>query len=257
MDNLEDFLSDFDDAVDDIQRSNYQSYESGIRRWLALLHSHLIAKQVVDGLLGAVNIQSWLKQQDENSHGGMGNDELTWPSDQAKYLAIRLALFEHFANTKQGALDFAHQYVSTSTRLDENLRELNDQVFEGLCRDLRKKIVREFGKLSSGQSILASDRIVLRSDNEPKLDEVISKSDLLMQQISGANFISDQEEKQRLIAEIASGRDLLKAKQIRTNAVKYTIIAALLYIANKFADTALDEPAKFLLNVLYGLFGFA
>ena len=171
----------------------------------------------------------------------VGSGVLNWPTDRDEFLAMRLGLFREFASQGIDVLDFGmHFFYAGSSRYDDTLNEISTQLFQPTVRDFRKHLEKVVRDLDAGELSLAADRIVKRSDNSEKFDEVIEASDEVVKALRENNSYENAVEKERLIAEIVSGTYLLRAAEVRIEAIKATIWAALKYLSKKVWDNALN-----------------
>ncbi len=252
-----DFFDDYDDSSNDVENSTYQTFEGNLQRWLNIIDESAIAGALITSLTNSVELKPWLNKQMPSIGGMVGSGKIEWPKSQREYLAIRVAIFRGFLNDQINLIDFAlHFFSSGSTQYDDLVRELNTQLFSNTARDLKKLLERTVRDVSAGDLALASDRIVLRSDNSIQFDLIEDNTNEVLQRINDSNVLAALEDKERLIAEIATGRDLIKKNRIRWGAIKNTILASLKYLLTKVAGTTLEISIQKLIALIALAFGY-
>jgi hypothetical protein len=104
--------------------------------------------------------------------------------------------------------------------------------------------------------IPASDRIVRLDDNSNLRDEIIGKIDELATIIRGHNEDDGQlAEKERILAELRAGEELLKAPSVRVIALSTVLGTALAWLAKEFAGGIIGQLAAILMELIGPLLG--
>lgn len=105
--------------------------------------------------------------------------------------------------------------------------------------------------------IPASDRIVRLDDNLVARDELNERLNELSSAVRGHNDEENAlgEDRGRVIAEIESGKELLKGPSVRTRALWIVLAPALTFIAAEFAGGIIGELATQLLTALRAFLG--
>lgn len=104
------------------------------------------------------------------------------------------------------------------------------------------------------RKIPASDRIVKINHNDPKHQEIIEKLEELEASISKSNSI-ENEDKDRLQAELKAGEGILKGKTARIEVIKTLLVKGLKYIIKHVTDAAIVFAAEYLLKLICQYFG--
>lgn len=101
----------------------------------------------------------------------------------------------------------------------------------------------------------ASDRIVLRSDNQPELDVLHADIGALSNEICTNNEVSVElgDEKDLIQGELKAADTLISQPIFRLSRLTNLILPALRYLAEKFASGAIGEMAKRIIGALIGL----
>lgn len=107
------------------------------------------------------------------------------------------------------------------------------------------------------ENVPASDRVVRLDDNSVERDAIVEKLDELSTAVRGHN---DEDKKlggdrDRLLAELRSGRELLSAPSVRVRALAAVLGTVLAFFATEFAGGLIGELASMLLEALKPLLG--
>ncbi len=232
----DDLFTDFDDRTDDVSRSTYDFFRANLERWFAFLDETPEFAPAIQDLEELIDYRVWSKTGLVEQEG-MGHGRIALPNGQRERLSALLGLFRSLTNDEDAGWRFAHEYVSSSRHLNDNIADLVSKLFEPFARDLRRHLERNLA------SAPASDRTVPLNHNAPAYRELIEALDKLERALVGLNDYDDADDKAQRIAEISAGRRLLEAPRTRLDAVRITVGAGLKYIAKKFADTALGKLA--------------
>ncbi|GEO18372.1 hypothetical protein [Microvirga aerophila] len=162
---------------------------------------------------------------------------------------MRIALFRAMADGRIDGVVFAHTYVSSNRKVNEDIRALSAQVFDPMMRELRRRIEWSARGVEEPSPVPASDRIVTINHNAPDFRELIDALDNVQQALRAING-GEPDEKGQLSAEIEAGRKLLDAPRTRIQALTATVGSALLWVAKRFADTAAGKAAEIAMDKL-------
>lgn len=254
---LQDFLALYQDATDYVNSSGFRTYVDNLRNWFATIEDNAVARSLLKSLDQSVNIDEWLQTSTEAGDGTIGSGVLHWPESRDETLALRLCLFRLFSTKEMDPLEFGTQYYYDGhSKQDDIIQSLNNQLFFQTYREFQRRVERAYRDIQRGEAAMASDRIVKRSDNSKEFDEVVSTSGEVIEVLEKNNSYENFEEKRRLIAEIAAGRDLLKISEIRKDAIRNTIWNALRFLAKKVLDASFSKLIGAAIVKLAALFGF-
>lgn len=110
---------------------------------------------------------------------------------------------------------------------------------------------------ASDDEVPASDRIVDIKDNSSKFTAADTSIAETIEAVRGNNEYGTEEpeEKERVIAELESGKRLLEAARVRLDAIITVLVHVLKYLAEKFVDHAIGIAAAAALAALAALLG--
>jgi hypothetical protein len=105
--------------------------------------------------------------------------------------------------------------------------------------------------------IPAADRVVTLDHNSAGYQRIEEQLDKLAEVVRGSNEVrrADPDEADQRIAELDAGTRLLKARRVRLAAIATVLVPALLWVAEKFADTIVGNLATQLIEALKLMLG--
>jgi hypothetical protein len=256
IDNLDDFLAEYDQIAYDVQTARRAFFETRLARLFAFLtdeddnvRSHVEAlrrRYPMD------RIQSEVLFKRE----GMGDDIIKLPPDHLDQLSVHLNLFGAMAEGQLSSEKFSVQYFQSSERnLEIILRNMADGFFEPFVKELRRYIRKNYDEDPPDVDVTtapASDRVVAINHNSVDYKEANADIARLIELLRAANDYDDPDDKAQRIAELEASQTLLKAPKVRTSALKTLLLDCLAYLGKKLGDGAASELAKRLAAFVMG-----
>ena len=101
----------------------------------------------------------------------------------------------------------------------------------------------------------ASDRIVLKSDNQPAINAISADLDVIESALATDNLLGADlgDERQLIQGEISAAKTLVKQPRFRSARIVELLLPALKYLADKFSGASIGEVAKRLIQLLLEL----
>lgn len=250
------FLEDYDAASEDVIRANYRTYPESLERWFYMLDQDTTSAKIVADLENAVDAPKWYDDLMINERMTR-RGELKWPLDLPERLGIQLSLFRSFAQQKINAAQFGKPFFyQRGDDFHAVVRNISDQVFSPLARDLRRHILRGATPAVDAQAeVPASDRTVRLDHNSQSYQDAIEAVDRLEELVRQANDYDDPEDKDEKLAELSAGRRLLQAVRVRVAAVAHVLASPVRALTTRFATGLINQAAHDLWDKLTTLLG--
>jgi len=170
---------------------------------------------------------------------------LNLPKEPEKALGMKLALFRHFSeSTIDDVPTFGFAFMRVGQDFNENARNVIEQLFMPMARELRRYLEIELEKVP------ASDRIVTLDHYSSGYREAVAALETLENVLRGANDYPDPEEKERVVAEVSATRRLFQSVKVRVGAVASLLSLPALYLVKEFAGTAVGDAAQKVIDVI-------
>lgn len=126
-------LSDMNNAILDLQGSDYNTYERPLKKLARALASEAL-KDINDPLKASVDFDAFEAEADK---GGMGGDTLNWPEDKLKEFGLVLTLIERGAADPGWFMNFGHSYFYSGSKLIAGIRKMTSSVIIPFGRDYK------------------------------------------------------------------------------------------------------------------------
>lgn len=254
---LDALLSEYDDVTNDVRFANRSTFQTNLDRWFEWGEELPRVSKVTSDLEAQVDLDAWLQAGKATMSSMVGSGQLSWPRG-AQRTAMQLALFRYFANNPDTYSGFYQIFMGGSTYYDDMLREILDQIFAPMSRDLRRIFTNSFiitGGNSDLFAVPASDRTVRLDHNDPDYKAMTRDFENLEDALRGNNDYSDMNDKEQRIAEVGAMRRLLLSVRVRTDTLISLVYRGLRHFAKSFADKVIGALAVRLLALLGHLTG--
>lgn len=134
-------------------------------------------------------------------------------------------------------------------------------MFMGAYREA-VEYVRDMVSSTIGALLLEQDQatrsdVVQVNQDAAQVQEISEKLEALEKAVRETNEFGDNspEDRARIVAELAAGRELIKAPKVRLSAVKTVIMQCLGWLAKHFAEAAIGVLATALMALVAAYFG--
>lgn len=147
---IADALQRIRDAISDLRRADYQTFDRHAEKLSRYLGSEMLAP-IVGELTDGLNLDAWI---DTAQRGSMvGSDKLDWPPSEEAQLGLVILLANRFAGDSSAALDFAHRFYYNGKKVTSNLQQMVSQVFVPFERDFSTYVERVTGTARQGAPV--------------------------------------------------------------------------------------------------------
>ncbi|RYZ75981.1 MAG: hypothetical protein EOP04_32625, partial [Proteobacteria bacterium] len=134
-----DLLEDINNAVIDLQNSDYQTYQRPIKV-LGRLLNHPDLSEINAKLKEGVDLKQFLSNAEESGGSFVGSNVLDWPEDPKNCLGISLILVESFAENPQTLLSFGRKFYYSGGKYNNMLNSVTGKLVIPFARDYRRYI---------------------------------------------------------------------------------------------------------------------
>jgi hypothetical protein len=240
MNELEGFLSEYEDVTRDVSMSDRTTFNTNLARWFELLDESAAIATTIRQLEALVDFPKWLSENEGD--GDLGGGTLRWPRGRER-LAMQLAAFRWMNADEDNYVKFYGQFNGSSGHYDDMVHDITNQHFDPMARDLRRYLGRP-ATTRSETEVPASDRLVRLDHNNPDYQQAIDNLDETLEALRGFNDFLDEEEKTTHLAEVNAMRRIFDAFAIRPDVIVSLIKNGLKMLADKFVSTAIAKAAS-------------
>ncbi|WP_419826890.1 TIR domain-containing protein [Sphingomonas sp.] len=136
-----DIFAQINNAVLDLQASDYQSYQRPLRQ-LARLLAHDDLKAANEALTAGVDLDAFLQSSEATQGGMVGSAELLWPEEPREDLALRLLLVSRAGEDPDFAFQFSHTFFAGSnSKVMSSINAMTRQLIIPFVRDYKAHVL--------------------------------------------------------------------------------------------------------------------
>lgn len=123
---VESSLQEINDAILDLQGSDYNTYARPLKKLAHILESNDL-RSIVEELKNGVDFEAFIESADPG--GSMvGSASLNWPTDREEELGLTLIVIERGGNEPDWFWNFAYQYYYGGNKLMDSIRKITSSV---------------------------------------------------------------------------------------------------------------------------------
>jgi hypothetical protein len=254
---FEQFADDYGDFTSDVINAGYETYETKLSDWFDFIEQSPVSKDRVEKLQSGFDFPTWYEAARSTMGSMVGSGKVSWAKDRTERLGQQLALFKHFATEEFAWSDFSSNFLWAGSRFDDNIEKINSDVFAPFARELLKDIERNRATEAVASDVPAADRIVALDHNSRGYTETVDSLGQVLDTVQRSNEIGAEEPdtRERVVAELDAGKRLLKATQVRAQAVWAVVYPALRWIAGQAGGTILGVAITAAIALLATLLG--
>lgn len=249
IDNLDDFLTDYDQIAYEVQTARREFIEMRLARFFAFLndeddnirsHIEYLRKRFP---LDEINRSVLIERE------GMGDDIIKMPSGQLDQLSVYLNIFGAMSTQAIRAETFAIQYFRGSERSLEVInRNMTDGFFAPFASELKRYIKKNYDEdppiSDQAAEVPASDRSVKINHNSTEYVQAEAEIAELIELLRSTNDYGEPDDRAQRLAELEAGKTILNAPEARVSVLRAIFEYCLTAIAKKFADNVAGAIAK-------------
>lgn len=131
-----DLFTEINNAIFDLQASDYQTYERPLAALAQRLH-HPDLEATNRALTEGVDLDAFLQASEATGGGMVGSHKLAWPGDKAAELGLTLRLIDKLASEKDYALHFSHAFFYSGRNITSGLHAMTRQLLIPFVRDYK------------------------------------------------------------------------------------------------------------------------
>lgn len=261
LDALEDFFDEFDEVSTLVRYSSNDDFSRYLHQWFGLLDE---APNGIPMVVSALqHAFPWERVESEVTFGnpGMGPDLLKWPERKDDRLGAQLSTFRRLASDEVEGWQFAHKYYyARSNNINDILHEMTEKLFDPFVLELRRYLQR---KTAEGSVAAASapeqheDTLIVSIDHSSSSYAAVMHHLEELQIGVRTSNVFPTEEKERVLAELRAGAEILKAPRVRPVTLRTLLLGAFSFISSIARGAPIATLADKLVFALRDLLGEA
>lgn len=243
------FLDELSKQTRNVLSSRHGLWIENLSRWFDIIDSDLAAHKAVKALESSVDFDTWhnvLRAAIETKK----SSHIRFPRDRSQSLGIRLRMFRAIVEDEFELFSFSLHFLGVHSEQDI-VTAMSQDIFLPMVEDLNKYLTEYFE--APDKLIPAADRIVRLDHNSADYKDIINAAEEFRRELIKTNVVL--EDKDRVVAEVSAGIELLKAPSVNTDALKATLVKGAKYVADKAGEAIIGATAVGLLGLIAHFFG--
>lgn len=135
----QDLFAEINNAVLDLQASQFQTYERPLKK-LAQLLRHPELEPYSRELTENLDLNTFLKQSEETGGSSVGSAQLLFPDDPREELGLILLLIQKLGDNPEYAINFSHHYFYSGKKVIAGIHSLTSQLIIPFVRDFKNYV---------------------------------------------------------------------------------------------------------------------
>ena len=138
QDGVQKALRQFDNAASDLLNSNFDTFDSNLKRFVHVLNTGPILSPFLAKHLPEVNFDGWYEEANKTVGGMVGSGKLNWPVETPKRLSLQKSLLELMAANKEDVNNFCCHFMYRVNNFDVMVGDFTAQIVRPFVRDMRE-----------------------------------------------------------------------------------------------------------------------
>ena len=168
-----DIFKQINNAVLDLQASDYQTFERPLKELAGLLGHAELARanaELIDGL----NLDSFLEESARTQGGMAGSARLVWPPERPRQLGLIVLLLRWFAGQPDEIFQFGLTFCNAGSKLDATLHSVVRQIIIPFQRDYQDYVLAQ-GRVESRVIATVSDKVFVVHGHDEGVREMVAR----------------------------------------------------------------------------------
>jgi len=169
-----DVFTQINNAVLDLQQSDFQGYQRPLKQ-LARLLAHADLKAINDALVAGIDLDAFLTASDATQGSMVGSAELLWPEDAREDLALRFLLVRRLGENDDFAFQFSHTfYAGSSSKIMAGINAMTRQLIIPFVRDYKAYVLAD-GRPEVKLVTSTSNRVFIVHGHDAEARETVAR----------------------------------------------------------------------------------
>ena len=168
-----DIFKQINNAVLDLQSSDFQSYTRYIKTLARLLKNPVFAK-VTQNLTRGLDLDKFLEDSQKTQGGMVGSAQLLWPDDPVQSLGLSYFLICRFGDTPDFLVNFGHTYYYGGAKITSNIQNVVRQLIIPFARDFKDYVLNQ-GNVQTQLFLPPSNKVFIVHGHDGEVRETVAR----------------------------------------------------------------------------------
>lgn len=160
-------------AVLDLQASDFQSYKRHIKNLARLLQEPALA-QFNQQLTAGLDLKHFLEESENTQGGKVGSADLLWPDEPDQVLGLTYLLICRFGGDPEYLFDFGHAFYYGGSQVNSSIQNVVRQMIIPFARDYKDYVVNH-GKIQPQLTLPTSNKVFIVHGHDGEARETVAR----------------------------------------------------------------------------------
>jgi predicted nucleotide-binding protein len=161
-------------AVLDLQASDYQSYKRPIKQLARLLRSQGL-EQINHRLTSGLDLAQFLEDSEKTQGGMVGSADLLWPEEHEKILGLTYLLICKFGDDPEYLFNFGHTFYYGGSQVTSSIQNVVRQMIIPFARDYKDYVTNQGMSTQTSLSITTSNKVFIVHGHDGEARETVAR----------------------------------------------------------------------------------
>lgn len=173
MANDTDIFKKINNAVFDLQASDFQSYKRPIKSLARLLQDPVLA-QINHQLTAGLDLNHFLEESEKTQSSMIGSADLIWPNDPAQALGLIYLLICRFGDDPDYMFNFGHAFYHGGSKINANIQNVTRQMIIPFARDYKEYVLNQ-GSVQPKLTFPTSNKVFIVHGHDGEARETVAR----------------------------------------------------------------------------------
>lgn len=160
-------------AVLDLQASDFQSYKRPIKNLARLLQEPAL-QQINQQLTAGLDLNHFIEESEKTQGSMVGSADLLWPADPAQALGLTYLLICKFGEDPDYLFNFGHTFYYGGSKINANIQNVIRQMIIPFARDYKDYVMHE-GNSQNQLTLPTSNKVFIVHGHDSGVRETVAR----------------------------------------------------------------------------------
>jgi predicted nucleotide-binding protein len=166
-------LNQINNAVLDLQASDFQSYKRPTKNLARLLQEPALA-QINQQLTAGLELKHFLEESEKTQGSMVGSADLMWPDDPTQALGLTYLLICKFGDDPEYLFNFGHTFYNGGSKLNANIQNVVRQMIIPFARDYKDYVMSQ-GNTKPQLTLPTSNKVFIVHGHDGEARETVAR----------------------------------------------------------------------------------
>lgn len=160
-------------AVLDLQASDFQSYKRPIKNLARLLQEPAL-EPINQQLTAGLDLNHFIEDSEKTQGGSVGSADLLWPDDPAQALGLTYLLICKFGEDPDYLFNFGHTFYYGGSKINANIQNVIRQMIIPFARDYKEYVMSQ-GNSQPQLTLPTSNKVFIVHGHDGEARETVAR----------------------------------------------------------------------------------